>query len=113
MLYRTQVALTFNNGAVKGYVNADLESSSTPATGSLSYVSNNNVNIGLNNGSYFDGEIAIVKVYNTALTTTLLQEQVYQSIENNNNGVKGAVINNPELILRRHSSYLYSKVDQR
>ena len=64
-----QVAYTFSNGTMKGYINADLENTSTPAVGGLQYTTNNPVTIGYNNYSnYYDGDIAIVKVYDSALS---------------------------------------------
>ncbi len=47
-----------------------------------------------NDNNYFEGSIVEARVYNTALTQQQLQEQVYQSLAQNDNSIKGAVINN-------------------
>ncbi|MEN3323424.1 LamG-like jellyroll fold domain-containing protein [Mariniflexile soesokkakense] len=63
----------------------------------LSQDANNTFEIGrfsnkLTNGQYFKGDIDEVRVFNTALTDSQLQQMVYQEIENNNGSIRGTVI---------------------
>lgn len=81
--------------------------------GGANWNSNHDFEIGrntFNDNNYFKGSIVESRVYNTALTTTQLQEQVYQSIENNNNSVTGAVISNTIEGLSWNSLRLYYKL---
>ncbi|NQY30285.1 MAG: T9SS type A sorting domain-containing protein [Flavobacteriaceae bacterium] len=76
------------------YINGE-QVTQVNTTGNLLDVDANDFEIGRrSNGDdrYFKGDMQEVRVYDVALTVLQLQEQVYQSIENNGGKVRGSIV---------------------
>ncbi len=90
-----------STGLIKIYVDGVLEQTKdtgiTGAALAVSSNSNNTFEIGrfsdkLGNGNYFKGNIDEVRVFNTLLTDSQIQQMVYQEVENNSGNVKGSIV---------------------
>ncbi|MBT8303610.1 MAG: LamG domain-containing protein, partial [Bacteroidia bacterium] len=97
--YHVAMSYTGATGALKMYINGNLDKQVTIPAGTLStnatYTSHD-FNIGRHsrlNNYFFKGCIDEVRVFDTVLTDHQLQQIVYQEIEQNGANVKGTIIN--------------------
>ncbi|MFD0834558.1 LamG-like jellyroll fold domain-containing protein [Mariniflexile aquimaris] len=99
--YHIAGVYTSATGLIKLYVNGELVSSyAVGNTGRV--IENTSSSLGtfeigrlssnVTNKQYFKGDIDEVRVFNTALTDSQLQQIIYQEIENNNGNVRGTII---------------------
>ncbi len=65
-----------------------------------------------NDNNYFKGDINEVRVYDIGLTTTQLQEQVYQQIEADGVNIRGAVLGNTVASIAWDDLKMYLKMEQ-
>ena len=91
------VSIVYNAGEIKTYYNGHLDHVQPSIGVTRTAISDNLFNIGGRIGAagdsgYFHGWIDEVRVFDTALTDTQIQQIIYQEIENNNGTVRGTVI---------------------
>ena len=91
------VSIVYNAGEIKTYYNGHLDHVQPSMGITRTAISDNVFNIGGRTGivggsAYFHGWIDEVRVFDTALTDTQIQQIIYQEIENNNGNVRGTVI---------------------
>lgn len=108
----THLSSTFDGAYLKIYINGE-EKATTAVTSSSLSLSTSDFHIGKNpmsNIDYIKADIQEVKVYNIALTQSQLQEQIYQTIINNEGNVKGEVTGKNINDLSWNSLKLYLKL---
>ena len=91
------VSIVYNSGEIKTYYNGELDHIQPNMGVTRTATSDDLFNIGGRTGvvggsGYFHGWIDEVRVFDTALTDTQIQQIVHQEIENNNGNVRGTVI---------------------
>jgi hypothetical protein len=108
----THIAIVYDGTKLKLFINGEEEEEDIAASGNLIGASGDyEIGRSLSGTEYINAFIDDTRVYDMALSTSQLQEQVYQEIEVNGTGIRGLAIPKDIVGVPSSSLKLYYKMD--